>query len=79
MKTLWKYAQKYKEEMTIADFALLKVCLFSAGLLAGMAVPKKNKTKAAAWAGTAFLFSYAPLITKFLGIVMKESNKKLDS
>ncbi|MBR0599549.1 permease of phosphate ABC transporter [Sinanaerobacter chloroacetimidivorans] len=77
MKTLCKYAQKYKDEMSVADMALLKVCLCSAGILWGLAIPRKHKKKTAAWASIFFVFSYAPLITKLLRIVSDDPEKKL--
>ena len=77
MKELLKCAQKYKDRMNLMDFALIKVCIFSMGVLIGVGVPKKCKKRVAISAGVAFAFTYAPIITKMLGIVAKDSEKAI--
>lgn len=76
MKELLNYANTYIRKMNISDFAMLKVCVFSLGLLAGFAVPKRHKKKAAGIAATAFAFTYAPLMTKLLVTVLEESKNQ---
>lgn len=77
MTELFKCAQKYKDRMNLMDFALLKLCLFSMGVLIGVGVPKKCKKRVAISAGVTFAFTYAPLITKLLGIVAEDSEKAI--
>ena len=67
-------ANEYKSQITLLDIGLLKLCLMSLGVLLGVAVPKGHKKKAAAGASIAFAFTYAPLMTKFLTIVLKQSD-----
>lgn len=76
MRELLNYANGYIRKMNISDFAMLKVCLCSLGLLAGLAIPKKHKKKAAGIAATTFAFTYAPLMTKLLVTVLEESKKQ---
>ncbi len=76
MKEVLNYANTYIRKMNIADFAMLKVCLCSLGLLAGLAIPKKHKKKAAGIAATTFAFTYAPLMTKLLVTVLEDSKKQ---
>lgn len=76
MKELLNYANTYIRKMNVSDVAMLKVCLCSLGLLAGLAIPKNHKKKAVGIASTAFAFTYAPLMTKFLVTVLEESKKQ---
>jgi len=76
MIDLIKCAQKYKSKMNIMDFALLKICLSSIGVLIGLGVPARCKKSVAAGAGIVFASSYIPLMTKFLSVVMVDVNKK---
>lgn len=47
------------------------------GVLIGVGVPKKCKKRVAISAGVTFAFTYAPLITKLLGIVAEDSEKAI--
>lgn len=76
MRELLNYANGYIRKMNVSDFAMLKVCLFSLGLLVGLAIPKKHKKKAAGIAATTFAFTYAPLMTKLLVTVLEGSKKQ---
>ncbi|NTW71758.1 MAG: permease of phosphate ABC transporter [Eubacteriaceae bacterium] len=78
MKEIFNYVRRYKNQMNLVDFTLFKFCLLSAGILFGLGVSKNHRKKAAACAGITFAVTYGPLITKFLGIVMEESQKSLD-
>jgi len=78
MKDLCKHIKNYKNQLSLFDFALLKICLTSMGLLIGMGIPKSHKKKAAACLSVIFVFSYAPLVTKFLGVVLADSKKYVD-
>lgn len=77
MKDLCKHVKKYKEQMNILDFALLKICLTSMGMLIGIGIPKPCKKKAAICLSALFAFTYAPLVTKFLNIVLSDSKNYL--
>ncbi len=76
MKEILRYSNKYLEKMNICDVALLKVCLCSLGVLVGVCVPKKYKKKVATTAGITYLVTYAPLMTKFLKVIIEESKPK---
>lgn len=45
MRELLNYANGYIRKMNVSDIAMLKVCLCSLGLLAGLAIPKSIKRK----------------------------------
>ena len=67
-KLLWR-ADKYLQKSDWKDMAMLKFCLFSIGLLAGMQIPPKNKKKAGILAVFVFLITYIPLMKKFVEVV----------
>ena len=68
MKKLLDYADRYIENSTWKDVAMLKFCLFSLGILAGMQIPKKDKKEAGILALAVFVLTYIPLMAKYLGI-----------
>lgn len=70
-KLLWR-ADKSLQKSDWKDMAMLKFCLFSIGLLAGMQIPARNKKKAGVMAFFVFLITYVPLMAKFIGIVMEK-------
>lgn len=72
MKCLFCCADKYLQKSTWKDLALLKICLFSVGILIGMQVPEKNKKQVGILALFVFLVTYLPLMTKFVRIVWKK-------
>lgn len=72
MKKLFCYADRYLEKSTWKDIAMLKFCLFSLGILAGIYIPKKNHKKAGILALFIFLLTYVPLMKKFIGIVVQK-------
>ena len=45
MKKLFDYAAKYLERSDWKDLAMIKLCLFSIGILAGMRIPQKNRVR----------------------------------
>lgn len=74
MKKLFCYADKYVEQSSWKDFALVKLCLFAIGIMAGIRIPDKNK-RAAGWiAYFVFLATYLPLMSKFLRIVTEKDD-----
>lgn len=66
MKKLIAYANEYAKNSDWKDFALLKLCLFSAGLMIGVALPKKMRKPFAFAAMGIFIATYVPLMVKFL-------------
>lgn len=76
MKFLFSYADEYLHRCTWKDMALLKFCLFSMGLLAGMQVVKKDKKRVRIAASIVFVLTYIPLMMKFLEVVMDKSMNK---
>ena len=69
MKKLLGYADKYLKKSNWKDMALLKFCLFSMGILAGMQLPARNKKKVQAVAFCVFWATYIPLMAKFIGVI----------
>ena len=43
MKKFFELGNRYAKESNWTDFAFVKFCLFSMGLLVGMKVPEKHK------------------------------------
>ncbi len=76
MKFLLSCADEYLNRCTWKDMALLKFCLFSMGLLAGMQVLKKNKKRVRMAASIVFVLTYIPLMMKVLEVVMDKSMNK---
>ena len=73
MKKLLEFGNRYARESTWKDFALVKFCLFSMGLVAGIFVPEKHKKAAIGVSAAVFAATYIPLMTKvFLLAFRKE-------
>lgn len=81
MKSLFCCADEYLQKSDWKDLALLKFCLFSMGIIAGMQIPEKNKKKAGAAAALVFVVTYIPQMVKFIGIVMEKlfGEKNIDA
>lgn len=78
MKFLFHSAYAYLHQSDWRDLALIKFCLFSMGLIAGISLPRKAKKPAIITAAAVFAATYIPLMVKYGKIVMetlKESNK----
>ena len=45
MKKLFMYADRYLQKSSWKDMALLKFCLFSIGILAGMQIPRSEERR----------------------------------
>lgn len=69
MKKLFVYADQYIQESSWKDIAMLKFCLFSMGILAGMQIPGKKRRAAGIAAALVFAVTYVPLMTKYIRIV----------
>lgn len=78
MINIIKDSERYIRKMNVVDFGLLKVCLFSLGLLAGTAVPNKHKKKTAMVAGAIYAMTYAPLMTKYFMVMLKNEKDSVD-
>lgn len=75
MKKLFDYADRYIQESSWKDMALLKFCLFAMGILAGMQIPEKNRKRVGIAAVLVFAVTYVPLMSKYIGIVMGNPGK----
>lgn len=76
MKRLFGYADRYLQQCTWKDLALVKFCLMSIGLLIGLQIPKTRKKTFAIAAGILFVTTYIPLMTKFFRIVLAKENEE---
>lgn len=68
---LFDRADRYAAQSTWRDFALVKVCLFSMGVLMGLIVPVRKKKLTALGAGLLFLPTYAILLRRFLPFLLE--------
>ena len=71
MKKLLDIGNRYAKESTWKDFALVKFCLFSMGLVAGTQVADKHKKKVVGVAACVFASTYVPLMAKVLRIAFE--------
>lgn len=71
MKKLFCYADRYIRKSDWKDLAMLKFCLFSMGILAGMRVPEKNRRRAGWIAAAIFTVTYIPQMAKFFSVIME--------
>lgn len=69
MKFLFNSADAYLRQSDWRDFALIKFCLFSMGVIAGIALPPKAKKPAIVTAAMVFVATYIPLMVKYGKIV----------
>lgn len=72
MKKLFCYADKYIEKSGWKDLAMIKFCLFSMGVLAGMRIPEKNRKQAGWVAAAVFMATYIPLMAKFFSVIVEK-------
>lgn len=66
LKKIIKCVGEYIPTMTVTDLALVKLCLLAAGLLWGLACPKKLRKPVMTVAVILFIATYIPAMTKFL-------------
>lgn len=69
MKFLFNSADVYLRQSDWRDLALIKFCLFSMGVIAGILLPSKAKRPAVAAAAAVFAATYIPLMVKYGKIV----------
>lgn len=73
MKKLFRTADRYIQTSDWKLIAILKFCLLSLGLLAGMAVPKKHRTPAIIGAISVFVSTYVPLMTRLFRMFREDA------
>ena len=71
-RKLLDFGNDYARKSTWKDFALVKLCLFSMGLAAGTAVPKKHRKRAITASGAVFALTYIPLMYKLFRTVFRK-------
>ena len=69
-RILTERADRYAAQSNWRDFALVKLCLCSMGVLLGMCVPPWRKRQAAFWVGGLFFMTYIALLFRFLPFLM---------
>ncbi len=75
MKQLFASADTFLRESDWRDLALVKFCLFSIGLLAGLQVTERRRQSVRIAALAVFLLTYIPLMIKFLRILIGKRQK----
>ncbi len=76
MKKLLSAADTYIAQMNWKDMALVKLCLCAAGVMLGLAAPKRARKWAAFGAMAVFVTTYLPVMVKFLPSLAEELRKK---
>lgn len=73
---LFQVADRYCKESGWKTLALLKICLFSIGVMIGTLVPKKKKKAVFDIGAVAFLATYLPLMGKLFQTWQEENGEK---
>lgn len=76
MKRLFSAADAYIAKMNWKDLALVKLCLCAAGVMLGLAAPKRVRKWAALGAVAVFVATYLPVMLKFLPHLEGEMRKE---
>lgn len=74
MKWFLELGNRYAKKSNWVDFAFVKFCLFSMGILTGIQIPSAHKKKTQLIAAVVFIVTYIPLMSKIFTIA-KEMNK----
>lgn len=61
---IFRVADRYCKESSWKDLALLKACLFSMGIIAGILIPREKKKVVLGIGAAAFFATYLPLMQK---------------
>ncbi len=69
MKKLLDYSNEFVKQSDWKDLALIKFCLCAAGVMWGMALPKKAHKPVAFLAVSVFVATYIPLMLKLFRIM----------
>lgn len=75
MRELLELGNRYARKSSWTDFALVKFCLFSMGLIAGTQIKEKCKKPAICAAIFVFLITYIPLMLKLFGIAANKADQ----
>ena len=75
MKRIFASANEFVRESDWKDFAVLKFCLLSLGLLAGMQIAERCKKGVRIAASVVFTLTYIPLMVKYLKILIGKSEE----
>ena len=70
MKKLFYYADRYIKKSGWKDLAMLKFCLFSIGIMAGLRIPERHRKNVMTAALAVFAVTYIPLMAKFFGVIV---------
>lgn len=70
---LFRVADDYCRASSWKTLALVKFCLFSMGLIAGVLLPRRWQRPAIAAAGAVFAVTYIPLMAKFFRLWADET------
>ena len=75
MRRIFDSADEFVRQSGWKDIAILKFCLLSLGLLAGMGIAEKCKKGVRIAASVVFTLTYIPLMVKYLGILTAKGEK----
>lgn len=75
MKRIFASANEFVRESDWKDLAVLKFCLLSLGLLAGMQIAERCKKGVRIAASVVFTLTYIPLMVKYLKILIGKSEE----
>ena len=73
---LFTSEDRYLRASDWKDIALIKLCLFAIGLLAGMQVRDSDKKAVRAGAAALFVVTYIPLMSKYIGVQLVDAEQK---
>ena len=73
---LFTSADRYLRASDWKDIALIKLCLFAIGLLAGMQVRDSDKKAVRAGAAALFVVTYIQLMSKYIGVQLVDAEQK---
>lgn len=76
MKTLFRSADEYLKLSGWKDLALIKFCLFSMGVLVGTYAKRDYKKQVRTVAAAVFVFSYIPLMAKYILVLIHTVNNR---
>lgn len=76
MKLFFDLGNRYAENSTWKDFALVKFCLCAMGIMIGLCVPQQIKTVVFAVAAVIFVVTYIPLMVKMFRLMKSDKKKK---
>ena len=74
---LLKYVKHCSKHFSLLDFSFLEICCCSAGVIAGLLIPRKNKKSAMATASIVFSFTLFPLMFKLIKTIVDQERKFL--